>query len=235
MQNLLYLSSIPINDAISVNVPTVGYMYDHEDEYYTTVFSIIATPYEMMVQLDDAGIDFAAINEFDLFLYMFPNLKQMDTSAVFGDLDLSKFVTAVNEQNGEYVLVDPETGVKIDRVIHSEICRCLRKLLNMPRNDKRPGNDEARRYMLERARLKQKRMARKKRESQLEAYIVALVNTEQFPYNYTTVRDLTIYQFYASLMQISHKISFDNLMIGYYAGTIKADSLKSKDKTWIKT
>lgn len=235
MDNILYAHSIKINDSINLHVPTVGEIYDNEDQYYAAVFSLIATPYDMMVQLDDAGIDFTKINDFELFMMLFKQFQQMDISLIFGELDLRGFVIVQNESNGEYLLRDLETGVQIDRSIHALICKHIRKFLNMPRNDKRPGNEEARHYMLERARLKQKRQARKKRESQLESYIVALVNTEQFPYNYTTVRDLTIYQFYASLMQISHKIKFDNVMIGYYAGTVKDDSLKAQDKTWIKT
>ena len=235
MDNILYAHSIKINDSISLHVPTVGEIYDNEDQYYAAVFSLIATPYDMMVKLDDAGIDFTKINDFELFMMLFKQFQQMDISLIFGELDLRGFVIVQNESNGEYLLRDLETGVQIDRSIHALICKHIRKFLNMPRNDKRPGHEEARRYMLERARLKQKRQARKKRESQLENYIIALVNTEQFPYNYMTVRDLTIYQFYASLMQISHKIKFDNVMIGYYAGTVKDDSLKAQDKTWIKT
>ena len=235
MENILFSSSIRVNDAISIHIPTVGEIYDNEDAYYTYALSWLATPYDMMVQLEDAHIDFTAINDFQLFLILFDQIKRMDSSLVFGDLDLSKFVVMQNEANGEYLVRDPETGVCIDRSLHALICKHLRRILNIPRNDKRPGNAEAKRYMLERARLKLKRQARKQRESQLETYIIALVNTEQFPYNYTTVRDMTIYQFYASMGQISHKIKFDNLMIGYYAGTIKEDSLKAKDKTWVKT
>ena len=224
-----------MNDAITIHIPSVGEIYDNEDQYYAVVFSLIATPYDMMVQLEDAGVDFTKINDFELFMMLFKQVQQMDTSLIFGDLDLSGFVVVQNEDNGEYLLRNLETGVQIDRAIHALICKHLRKFLNIPRNDKRPGNEEARKYMLERARLKQKRQAHKKRESQLENYIIALVNTEQFPYNYTTVRDLTIFQFYASLMQISHKIKFDNMMIGYYAGTVKGDDLKQQDKSWIKT
>lgn len=223
-----------MNDAITIHIPSVGEIYDNEDQYYAAVFSLIATPYDMMVQLEDAGVDFTKINDFELFMMLFKQVQQMDTSMIFGDLDLSGFVVVQNEDNGEYLLRNLETGVQIDRAIHALICKHLRKFLNIPRNDKRPGNEEARKYMLERARLKQKRQARKKRESQLENYIIALVNTEQFPYNYMTVRDLTIFQFYASLLQISHKIKFDNMMIGYYAGTVKGDDLKQQDKSWIK-
>lgn len=234
MANLLFATEIPINEKISIHIPTLGEVYDNEENYFAVVSTIIATPYDMMVQLDDAHIDFTKITDFQLFLMLIGHLRELDTSLVFGSLDFSKFNVVINEVNNEYMLEDPETGIRIDRAIHGLICKHLREILNIPKNNKRPGNEEARRYLLERERQKLRRKPRKPPESQLEKYIVALVNTEQFPYDYTSVRGVTIYQFYASLAQIAHKIQFDHLMAGYYAGTIKGDSLHAKDKTWIK-
>lgn len=234
MDNLLFAHDIRINEKITLHIPTVSEIYDNEETYYAAVSILVATPYDMMVQLEDANIDFMKINDFQLFLMLFGQLREMDTSLLLGKLDLRGFEVVVNEVNGEYMLRDPKTDICIDRAVHALICKHLRKILNIPRNDKRPGNEEARKYLLERARQKLRRQSRKQRESQLEKYIVALVNTAEFPYDFTSVRDMTIYQFYASLMQISHKIQFDNLMAGYYAGTIKGDSLHAKDKTWIK-
>lgn len=234
MLSLLYVTDVKINDSISIRIPSIGEVMDHEEEYYDAIFTIIATPYDMMVQLDDVGIDFTQITDFDLFLLMFQHLQSMDTGALLWNIDLKDFKTAVNEQNGEYILINECTGVIIDRAIHAKICDVLRTIVNIPRVSKKPGNDEAKRYMLERARIKQRRQAKKKRRSQLEEYIVALVNTEQCPYNYETIRDISIFQFYASLTQISHKIKFDNIMIGYYAGTVKGEDLKTEDKSWIK-
>lgn len=233
MAGLLYANEYAINDHISIRIPKVGDILDNEDKYYDIVCSIIATPYEMMVQLDDNGIDFTAINAFELFCIMFKHLKEIDTSMVFGDLNLSDFQYAKNEENENLVLWNPKTDVVIDRAIHDMICTFLRKMLYMPKSDKAPGNEEARKYMIERARIKQKRKKKKKKDSQLEKLIISLVNTAEFPYNYETVRDLTIYQFYASLKQISQKIRFDNAMIGCYAGTVKFDDLSQEEKTWI--
>ena len=88
--------------------------------------------------------------------------------------------------------------------------------------------------MIERARIKLQRAARRKREtSELEKLIVALVNTEEFKYGYQEVLDLTIYQFRASVDQIIHKIHFNNTMIGVFAGTVKAKELPQEDLTWI--
>lgn len=230
----LYLKKIEISDAISIVVPTVGQIIDNEDDYYQIACMIVATPYDMMVQLDDAHIDFTKIDDFELFVLLFENLKGLDTSLMFGDLELSGLKAAKFEGTGELVLRDQEKGITIDRVVHAKLCDSIRKMLHMEKNSKKPGNEETRKYLIDRERKRQKRAKKGRKDSQLENYIVALVNTEQFPYNYETVRNISIYQFYASLNQIAHRIKYDNTMIGYYAGTIKFEDLAPADRTWIK-
>lgn len=234
MAGLLFAHEYKINDFISIRIPTVGEVVDNEDAYFEVVCSIIATPYDMMVQLDDIGIDFTKINDFDLFCLTFPHLQTLDTSLVFGDLDFSKFQSTISKQNGNIVWLNPETGAAIDIAIHNQIAAFLRTMLRIDRKVKRPGNEEARKYMIERARVKQKRQRRRQtKKSNLEDQIVALVNTPEFKYDFVTMRELTIYQFYASLFQVCHKIKYDNTMVGYYAGTVKFEDLPEKDRTWI--
>lgn len=233
MSGILYAKSLPVSDKISITVPTVGEILDNEDQYYEAVSTIVATPYDMMVQLDDAGIDFTKINDYELFCLLLPRLQSIDTRLLFGDINLGGLQTAKDINDGSLLLVDPESDLRIDRVVHDGICRQLRRMLHITKNDKTPGNEEARRYMIELARKKQKRMRKKAPESQIENYLIALVNTEQFPYNYETVRNISILQFYASLDQIVHKVKYDNTMIGFYAGTVKLEDIDANDRTWI--
>lgn len=234
MAGYLYADHVRINDAISVMIPKVGDILDHDEEYFGAVYSIVATPFDMMLPLDRLGIDFTKINNFDVFCLMFNNLRTQDLSLVFGDFSLDGFQFARNKQTDEVILLNETTGIAIDRAVHGKIAATLRKLLNIPNNDKKAGNQEARDYLLERAKVKERRArSKQKRQSPLENYIISLVNTPEFKYDYTTVRELTIYQFYASLQQIEKKIRYDKTMIGYFAGTVKMDDLKQEDRTWI--
>ena len=236
MQSLLYARDVRVNDYISVHVPTVREILEDEDRYFGTVSLVVSTPYDMMVQLDDIGIDFTQINEWQLFCMMFGSLKEHDTSLLFGDLDLGKFKLAINEKTNEQVLLDGETGHIIDRLVHDSIARTVRTILQLEKNDKQPGNEEARKFMIERARKKMKRAAKRgKKSSGIEDLIISLVNTSEFPYNYESVLDITIYQFYASLHQVCKRVSFDKTMIGCYAGTVKASELSPDERTWLKT
>lgn len=230
---ILYARSLPITEKISITVPTVGDILRDEETYYGATTSIIATPYDFMVQLSDAGIEFDAITEFDLFLLLFPSLAKADTRLVFGELDLGGFEIAVNNQNGKVSLVDQENDIVIDKAIHHRISAAIREINSIEKVNKKPGNGEARKYMIERMRIKQKRAARKQRKSQLEDEIIALVNTQQFKYDYTSVLDLSIYQFKASLNQIVRKTNYDNLMHGCYSGTVKVKELSQDQLNWI--
>ena len=232
-RHLLYAESFPINDHIQIRIPSVGDVLDNEDEYYSLVAMLTAEPIDMMVQLDDIGVDFAEINEWDLFMLMFGTIRGMDTSLIFGDLDLHGFKPAINAQNGNIILADPNTGTRIDRALHGQIAETLRKIHHLKRDQRKPANGEAKKYMIERARKKMKRRGQRTEDSHLEGMIVALVNTEQYHYGYEGTRELSIYQFNESVRQVTKKIDYDNVMRGVYAGTISAKDLSQDDLAWM--
>ena len=231
--NLLYKQEYAINEHIKIQIPTVGEVLDNEDDYYTMVTMLTAMPVDMMVQLDDIGVDFTAINEYELFLILFNALKDKDTSLIFGELDLKPFRSAVTPQNNTIVLRNKETGVVIDRGIQGQIASVLRKIHNLKRNNRKPANQEAREYMLQRAREKMRRRSKRMNDSQLEELIVAMVNTEQFHYGFEGTRELSIYQFNESVRQVIKKIDYDNRMHGVYAGTVNAKELSQDDLNWL--
>ena len=231
--NFLYQKQYAINDSIHVVIPTVGEVIDNEDEYYGLVSVLTAMPVDLLVQLDDAGIDFTTINEYELFLIMFDGLRTQDTHLIFGDLDLTKFEMTTNPQNGKVILVDRENDITIDRAIHGQIAAALRKIHHLKQNRRKPANKEAKEYMIERARAKMRRNRNRKQASQLESLIVALVNTEQYKYNYEGTRELSIYQFNESVQQIIKKINYDNTMRGVYAGTLRVKDLNQDDLNWL--
>lgn len=236
-KSILYETKHKINDFITIKVPMIKDIIEDEDNYFSNIALMVATPYDMMVQLDDIKIDFAQIDEWDLFLLLFNELKTRDLSLIFDELDLNDFVMAEeitsDNKSGNIVLVNPKTDAKINRAVHEQICQYLRKTLQLQKNDKKPANEEARKFLIERTRTKLKRRKKQHFESQIEKYIVALVNTSEFPYTYESVLGLTINQFYASLHQIIKKIKYDKLMIGCYAGTVNMKELDQNELNWI--
>lgn len=232
--NLLFATEYRINDKVSVRIPTVGEVIEQEEAYYSLLSSFTAMPVDMMVQLDDAGIDFEKINEYDLFLLLLPNICDKDTSLILGDLDINRLYPVLNEKTGMIVLEDPVCGPVIDRAIYGQISGVLRKIHRIEKNMRKPANKQARDYMLQRMREKMVRKSRRLNDSELEALIISLVNTEHFHYGYMDTRDLTIYQFNESVRQIINKIEYENRMTGVYAGTVDVKKLNPNDLTWLK-
>jgi len=235
MINLLYKRQFRVNDRMSVVIPTLRDIFEFgEEEYYSQVSSMTAMPIDMMAALDDVGIDFTTISEYDLFLLLFGGIKTQDTHLLLTGVDLSKFELSANTQNGTLVLYDAENDIVIDRAVHDKIARILRNIHHIEKDIRKPANNEAKKYLLERAHKKAKRRKGRESQSQLEPMITAVVNTEQFKYNYDTVLDLTIYQFNESVLQIVKKIDYDNRMHGVYSGTVSAKSLSQDDLNWMK-
>ena len=231
--NLLYKNWAPINDKIGVYIPTVGEIIDCEDDYYSLVTILTAMPIDFMVQLDDLGIDFTEINEYDLLLILFPELKSKDVSMIFGNLDLSGFELMINQQNNNIVLRDEVNDITIDRSVYSMISNTLRKIHSLERDRRKPANKEAKDYMLERARKKLRRSKNKPHESQLESLIISLVNTEQFKYDFEGTRELSIYQFNVSAQQVIKKTDYEHLMHGIYSGSISVKDINADELIWL--
>lgn len=206
---------------------------DFEESYYDMVSLLTSMPIDLMVELDDIGIDYTKIDEYELFILLFASIQKMDTSLIFGDLDLSKFELMERESNKTIVWVDRENDIVIDKAIASQIALVLRTLHHFEKDIRKPANEDAKQYMLERARTKAKRNKRRTRKSQLEPLIIAMVNTEQFHYGFEETRDLTIYQFNESVRQVIHKVDYMNRMRGVYSGTISAKDLSQDDWNWL--
>lgn len=232
-RNLLYKRSYAINDSIEIVIPSVGDILDDEDNYYSLVSVLTAMPIDMMVQLNDAGIDFTSINDYELFLLIFEEIKTQDTRLIFGELDLRNFRIAINKQNGTPILLDNKNGIIIDRAIHGQISGVLRMIHHLKKNRRKPANPEAKEFMLQRARDKLRRIRNRTADSQLESLIIAMVNTEQYKYDFEETKNLSIYQFNESVRQVIKKVDYDNRMHGVYAGTINVKELSQNDLNWL--
>lgn len=228
-KSLLKLSSIEILPNLSIRIPTVGEILEDEQQYYSLISSLTATPFQYMVQLDDIGVDFTQITDYQLFMMLFPSFARGDMSILFGDTDLSDVTVCQNPENDMLVLYSKKNNIIIDEFIYSQIADYIRKINSLKKENHKPGNDEAKEFRIKLERKRQKRNAKKPYESYLEKLVVALVNRPEFKYNFEQVEDLTIYQFNQSFEQIKTSINFDNTMVGVYAGTV--DTSKIKDRS----
>ena len=234
-KSLLKLSSVDIpGTKLSVRIPTVGEILEDEQHYYSMISSLTASPYQYMVQLNDAfHIDYTTISDFDLFKILFSSYIKSDLSIIFGDLNISDF-GLYKSNNQQEVLLSPSNNIEINEKVYNDLVNTIRKINLLEKVNFKPGNESAKKYLLEKERKKQKRYAKKPFEPYLEKIVIALVNTSEFPYDYDSCMDLSIYRFNQSFRQIQHKIAFDNTMVGVYAGTVDTSKLGNKNVlSWI--
>ena len=227
-KSLLKLDKVDITPQIQIRIPTVGEILDDEQSYYNLISSLTAIPYQYMVQLDDLGIDFTQITDFQLFMMLFPSFAKGDMKALFGEIDLSDISIHLNNQNGTQVLYSHKNDIEINEFVYTQLVDTLRKVNNFEKFKGKPGNEAARKYLIDKERKRQKRRSNKPYEPYLEKMVIALVNSPEFKYNYEEVMDLSIYKFNQSFKQIQTRITFDNTMIGVYAGTVDTSKLNDR-------
>lgn len=227
-KSLLKLNSVNIVPKLSVRIPTVGEILDDEKTYYNLVSSLTATPYQYMVQLDDIGVDFTKVTDYQLFMMLFPSFSKGNLSVIFGEIDLSDISIYKNNQNDTLILYSQKNDIAIDEFVYTEFVDVLRQINNIEKFKGKPGNEAARHYLIEKERKRQKRKLRKPYEPYLEKLVVALVNSPEFKYNYEETMDLSIYKFNESLKQIQTRITFNNTMTGVYAGTVDTSKLSDR-------
>ena len=233
-KSLLKLSSVEVVPNLTVRIPTVGEILEDEFHYYNIVSSLTAVPFQYMVQLDDMGIDYTAITEYELFSMLFLGYIQSDLSILFGDLDMTDF--KYRTQDNRMVIYSNKNNIVIDEYVYSKLANTIRKINLFDKVNSKPGNEHMKKYLLEKERKKLKRNAKKPKEAYLEKLVIALVNTSDFPYDYETCMDISIYKFNQSFKQIQHRITFDNTMLGIYSGTVDTSKMINKDAlSWIST
>lgn len=234
----LYADKIYVTNNIYVRIPTVREVLKDEKNYYGVVSALTASPFQYMVQLDDLGLDYTKTSSYQLFQIMFTLFSKNDMSLVFGDLITDGYKPYTDLSNNTDILYNEQTGdnYKIDELVYVKIANVLRKINNFEKDNSKPGNEEAKRYLLKKARKRQKRNANKPYEPMLEKMVIALVNRPEFKYNYEETMDMSIYRFNKSFNQIQTSITFDKTMIGVYAGTVDTSKMTDKSSlSWIPT
>ena len=237
--SLLNKKEVQITDQLTLRIPTVGEILDNQNTYFSLISIMTSTPLQYMVQLDDIGIDYTKITDYEMFRLFFPVYAQQDISILFGNLHLNDIDRYHNNNTNLDVLYSPSTGIIIDELVYMMMAKLLRRIHLIKYNRAMPKGENTKKYLLdkERRHIKNMERIRKRKEyedSEFERIIIALVNRPEFKYNYSSVLDLSIYDFYQSFKQIQQGINFNNMMRGIYAGTIDAKKITDKScLSWI--
>lgn len=229
-----------INDHIIIHQPTLNDICAYgEKEYYNMIHTLCAVGADMKWQLDDIGIDYTQISDFELFsTVLCKGFEKETTKILFGNLiDFSKMELMFHSGLQENVLVqflDDKNIIQIDRYIYSSIVNILRKMHRMKRNNELPGNETTRQILIEDARDEYEENKNKPNKSYLLSLISAMVNSEGFGRDDTTVFNMKIYAFMDSVARIG-KIKNAELLLqsGYSGFGIDLKKVNKEETNWL--
>lgn len=237
MDDLLYAKNIPISYQLNIYIPTLAEIKDFSFyQYYALVTAICANPKDYAVPLDDMGLRYMDLTEYDLFnllfsIYINDEQSKERLKIIFGeesDLNLH-----TQERGGSIVWCNEDNKVIIDSYTHSVIDNQLRLLTGLQKDLGKAGNL----IQYEREISKKKRLAKKNKNknhlSILENEIIMAVNNQHFKYNYETVLGLSLYQFNHSIKQILRGTELSYMKQSAYVGMFDISKINNDDLSLI--
>lgn len=223
---------IVINDFITIQQPRVGEIIRNDErKYFSTFHSLSSIPSDMKSPLWDVGIDFTKISDWELFISLSRMFKQEDTQLIFGNIDFSSAELIVNNETGKTELL-LEQGV-IDEETYNQFIPYVREMVGYVLKREKPQNKITKMVMIDEDRLNRAHPKKNADESFLFSMIISLVNTEEFSYNYETVKDITVYQLMKSFVQIQNKKSACALYQGSMSGFVDTSKINKSNFSWV--
>jgi hypothetical protein len=222
-----------INENISITQPLVGGVVDYgEAQYFSMVHTLTAIPSDMKSQLWDMGLDWCEVDDFELFMMLAQTLTPDRTYILFGDLDFSKLRPFKNNQNGDIVLADKETGLVIDKMIYLRIMSYLRKLHNLKPKVEKAANKMTKKVLIEEDRQK----ILHAKDKPFKSYLLPLISSVKVKQGYAKdyVRNMGLYEFFDDVARMQIINNADHLLSACYAGTIDMKKINKAELNWMK-
>jgi hypothetical protein len=223
-----------INDTIKVLQPTIRQIAEFgEREFFSVVNTVTAIPSDMKANLDDMGLDWMEVEDFELFCMLAPTLTPDRTHILFGDLDFSKLKPFNHPHiEGEIILADRETGVLIDKMIYFLIVSYLRKAFNITPKVEKAANKITKQILIEEDRRKMETNKNKP----FKSFLLPLISSVKVKQGYT--KEYVLNMGYVEMMdevarlQVIHNA--DHLLSACYAGTIDMKKINKAELNWMK-
>lgn len=226
-----------INKYLTVYSPSITEVKDFgEDNYFRVLNVVVRKPYDVAVELDDDGIDYQSITDWDLFSHSITNVPIEYTCILFGRVDFTQFRRIYDKEREIWILVNLEQpDFTIDEAIYRKIVTYLRYIHFISEKvEYDVGNGIAKRFLLDRLRRKQKKLIKDyksgkvKKRSRISDMIKYCVNNAGFKYNYETVMPMKLNLLYESYFYLVHGDERRSVMYGVYSGTVDTNKMKDK-------
>lgn len=229
----LYMSEdVKIANGIVLKCPKLKDVVEYgESEYFSMVQTLCATPSSMMVALDNMGLNYMEIQDFQLFIMLAQSLKPESTYLLLGDLDLTKFKSRPHNKTGEIALVyegteNDENPIIINSIIYEVLTTYIRKMHGLQKQVKKAGNEIARKQLIRLARQDAEMAKDKPHESFLRPIISSVKCRQGYSMDY--IKQMGIFELMDDLSRLNVIVNADAALGGMFSGFVDT---KKMDKT----
>lgn len=216
----------PVNDKLSICIPTLGEIIDFGEQKYFSLASIfMTTSSDLKWQLSEIGADYEAVDDYEVFSLLFSSMRKEDMSLVFGDVDVSKLKRAVNNQTGEKVFVDEDSGLLIDSVVYEIISSFMCFMFNKTKKVEKAYDKYTKQILIEESKSNYEYNKNKPYKPQLSKEAVIYCNMPESKYNYEQTLNLP-YSVFSQCFEMAQRIEGKNFtMYGVYTGNVDPKKL----------
>ena len=240
---------IKISDLLTIYQPTLGQIEEvGEQKFFNTVWLMCSCAWDMPSTFADAGIDFMSVPDWQFFIQTIYSFDIEDTRLIFGDLDFKK-LTPMNYQKNDddtepqIVLVNAEPMIVnnieyqpaqyiFTEELYHQMIPYVREMIGFSHKGRKAANKATAKILIMDDRRNRERHKNDQYESMFHNGIITLVNTEEFPYTYETVFEITMYQFTKSLIQIQGKKNACAMLQGSMSGFVDTSKIPSSRFDW---
>jgi hypothetical protein len=222
-----------INENVSVLQPTIGDIAKYgEKNYFSLIHTITAISSDLKSQLWDMGLDWEEVEDFQLFMMLAPTLNVESTRIILGDVDLSKLRPYKNNQNGQIVLADKETGLIIDMLIYERIVNYLRKVHGLKKKVEHAGNKYTKKILIDEDRMR----IEANKNKLYKSFLTPLISSVKCRMGYTKdyVRNMQVFEFFDDVQRLNVINNADALLRGMYSGMIDTKKINKQELNWMR-
>ena len=223
-----------INNQIKVLQPTIRQIAEFgEREFFSVVHTVTAIPSDMKANLDDMGLDWMEVDDFELFVMLSQTLTPDRTMLLFGDLDFSKLKPFNHPHiDGEIILADKESGILIDKMIYLKIVSYLRKAFNITPKIEKASNKMTKKILIEEDRKK----IEFNKNKPFKSFLLPLISSVKVKQGYTKeyVLNMGYVEFMNDVARLQVIHNADHLLSACYAGTIDMQKINKQELNWLR-
>lgn len=225
-----------LTDKIKIHSPTVGDIIQFgEKKYYAAVFCLTAIPSDMKHQLEDLGFNYMNVSDYELFLFLSKSITQESTRLLLGDLDLSKMEVTKNEENGEVVLADPESGAVIDRFVHYKMAQYIRMMHGIIPKVEKAANETTRQILIKLSREKAEKAEKEPHQSQIKPMVSALMRNPACTESFEGIKNMPLCTVVDTLQGVQVFTATNALLIGAHSGMVDVSKIPKKEFDWMRS